>query len=306
MVLQATSILTSPLGHRGLGRTAKFLSRWIFPSDDSVEVIVHSRSHFVVALSDPYWVLLLCPGYKYEPELAATLPHFFAGEVAFLDCGANHGYWSLLAAEHIASPMRVLAVEASTTTHSILCKHAVSNNGGFNPLHAALSDQAGTRLSFITVKDNHAGAFVLGAKKLAHNRPASREEVDSVTLDSLVNRHLPEFSGSVVVKLDVEGNEIAAMQGAVHLLERDVLIIFEELGADQGVRVWPWFLEHTDYDVYSFDTASSKFRLESASTLPELKRQSSCTPNLFACRHGGHFAQKIADYGLGGDRACEG
>jgi len=62
--------------------------------------------------------------------------------------------------------------------------------------------------------------------------------VPSVTVDSLLRRCCPGLAGPVVVKLDVEGAEIPAGEGAAQTLaERDVIFLFEDHGQDPECRV---------------------------------------------------------------------
>ena len=49
----------------------------------------------------------------YEPETARMLDLVLDADTLFVDCGANIGWWSAIAARRIGAPGRVIAIEAS-------------------------------------------------------------------------------------------------------------------------------------------------------------------------------------------------
>ena len=86
-------------------------------------------------LRDGYWTKLLL-GQTYEPEFADLLARELVPDVAFLDCGANIGYWSVLASTRWGAG--VVAVEAAGDAYQQLVRNNILNGSRFTPLHGAV------------------------------------------------------------------------------------------------------------------------------------------------------------------------
>lgn len=133
---------------------------------------------------------------------------------AFLDVGANIGYFTVFASMLVGFHGRVHAFEPNPRTHDLLARNVRLNTvGHVVTLHArALADAAGTR-TLHTFVHNQGGSTLaqLPDRLLAewHERPADRE-VAVTTLDAT-------FAGSGVtfacVKLDAEGSEELIWRG---------------------------------------------------------------------------------------------
>lgn len=93
---------------------------------------------------------------------------------------------------------------------------------------AALSDVSGLTASL------HGGSHV--GRHLRRDKPTGSHDpgvpVRTATLDDLLGSILPGDGQPVVLKLDVEGQEVQALMGAVELLRRDILIVYEDHGRD--------------------------------------------------------------------------
>jgi FkbM family methyltransferase len=138
---------------------------------------------------------------------STLLPHLFRPGAVVLDLGSHLGSFSLVAA---ALGCRVLAVEACPWSVTLL--HASAARNGFSQLqivHAAVSDRPGT------VEFCPHGPF--GLVKHAGLDAASLP-VRAATVDDLLAE--AGWSRVDVVKLDVEGSEVAAVRGMQKLLSR--------------------------------------------------------------------------------------
>lgn len=223
-----------PVRHRGVQRLTWMLSKY-FDTNNRVTIRIGEESRLHVHLDDGYWTKLLDPGFVYEPEIGDMLDRVLTSEAIFLDCGANIGFWSVLT-RHRAR--RVVAVEASPETFHRLTDNIALNGGGVALVHAALWGHDDVSLSIVGHHLCHAAASVCERDGDIGRNGWRSFDVASLTLDTLVERHCAGLTGPVVVKLDVEGAEIPAVEGARKTLsERDVVFLFEDHGQDPTCKV---------------------------------------------------------------------
>src|SRR6266446_1618018 len=75
---------------------------------------------------------------NYEPDVRAALLRFLKPDDTFLDCGANIGYFSVLAGGVVGSGGRVVAIEANPVTYRLLERNLKVNGWGV-AVHCALT-----------------------------------------------------------------------------------------------------------------------------------------------------------------------
>ncbi len=152
-------------------------------------------------------------------ELYDFAEHCVRPNAAVWDVGASMGVFGFAAA-HAAGPGgRVLAVEADSWAAQYLKQSAATPRPGAAPvqvLSAAVSDRVGLQTFAIPERGragSHlaqspgAGSPLLGGTRESH-------PVVTLTLDWLAENCFPP----AVLKLDVEGAELAALQGGRHML----------------------------------------------------------------------------------------
>ncbi|RUM92938.1 MAG: hypothetical protein DSZ28_09060 [Thiothrix sp.] len=153
----------------------------------------------------------------YEPFLEILDSIVKPGDV-FYDCGANQGIFTLAAAKLVGGQGKVFSFEPQP--YAIRC---IKNNLELNNLdnvtvtEAAVSDKAGS-VTLDVSQSNVAASIVNdfgGTDTL---------KVETVRLDDVADKYgdMPN-----VIKLDVEGAEYMALQGAVDILEaaKPVLVL---------------------------------------------------------------------------------
>lgn len=145
---------------------------------------------------------------KYEPEKTATLAQAVRpGDVVF-DIGAHIGYFTVLMSQAVGDSGRVFAFEPRPLNQRFLRRH-ISVNGCTNVevLNVSVGDRSGpARLETRT------------GTGTGHVSATGNIEVAMVSVDSLVDSgRLP---APTFLKIDVEGGEMAVLQGALHTLER--------------------------------------------------------------------------------------
>ncbi len=156
----------------------------------------------------------------FEDEIGFVRELLGGGETV-LDVGANHGVYALSMARAVGATGRVVAVEPASATAIRLRASAEAN--GFRHLEVlecAISDHEGEAVL-------HTGSSSeLSSLAGAPGDAGGSERVRVTTIDRCV-RDLGCASVSFV-KLDVEGEEIRAIDGATGLLERDEPLVMVE------------------------------------------------------------------------------
>jgi FkbM family methyltransferase len=170
---------------------------------------------------DPTDSLLLSVHGSYEDyELSLFTGSIRAGDTV-VDIGAHIGLYTLAAARAVGPTGRVVAYEPSSGNFSLLEKN-IEANGYTNVTtsRSAVSDRAGEALLALNAENT-------GDNSLVRTARADRETslVTTVTLDE----ELPTTEGVVVLKMDIQGGEPAALAGGRRALAAagDVILFTE-------------------------------------------------------------------------------
>lgn len=247
-ILRAVALAARPLGQRGAHRVTWRLARLFEPHNDAVVDTSHGR--FLVPLGDGYAVKLLDPTYHYEPELEPYFAAAMRAGCAFLDGGANLGYWSVVASDECDEPGRVVAVEPVPAIFDRLRENARLNADRFVCEQAALWSEPDVDLTMASHPQWHAGSSVLhGPRAAADGQYTTR--VPTTTIDRVARRYWPD-ERPLLIKLDVEGAESAALAGGEDTLaNRDVVLIYEDHGSDPEHTSTRAVLEDLGFRVYA-------------------------------------------------------
>jgi FkbM family methyltransferase len=145
----------------------------------------------------------------YEPRETRWVRQILKPGAAFVDVGANVGYFTLLAASCVGPAGRVVAVEPSGWAFSRLSKTIRQNR--LEQVEAArcgLSDHAGSMSLFIppSAARNHSPSMV------QPDEIGATETVPVRTLSSWLNSSLGTKAVDLL-KIDVEGHEPAVLEG---------------------------------------------------------------------------------------------
>jgi FkbM family methyltransferase len=186
----------------------------------------------------------------YEPNLTAWLMDRLRPGDVFADVGANVGYFSLLGAALVGESGGVVALEPAPSTFRALQENIARNGAGnVRAVNAAAYDREGTLPIFTVSSEEHAG----GASIVREMGP---READVVARPlAAILRH-DEIARMRLIKIDVEGAEVAAVRGLMPALgrapqsvevvvelsaatERDVRVMLEPLGFQAYVLANP-------------------------------------------------------------------
>jgi len=171
------------------------------------------------------------------------------GKLLFIDCGCNYGFYSLYTAS-LSEQNEIISIEASKNTLEEFKKNLNLNNlKNVNFFNNAVSSIAGENVSF------HESINDWESSQTHKNFKTSSELiVNSITIDSLLkDDFLDDYN--VIIKLDIEGNEINAIKGALDIIKKSnplIIIefskyIFENL---DNIDYLKNFLIKYDYSIY--------------------------------------------------------
>ena len=291
-LLRLVSWTARPVGQRGVHRVAWRLGR-AFPGRNAVTVDL-AIGRMRIRLSDGYGVKFLARGYRYEPELHAVLSAAVSQGAYFIDGGANLGYWSIAASHWAGTRGRVVAVEAVRALFDGLVENARLNDDRFACHHGALWSTDGEELTIVTHAEHHAGSSVVNWNDRKSDAAYSVEPVPTVTLDALADRYCTDGDRPVTVKLDIEGAEIPALEGAGRLLaERLPLVVFEDHGSDPVSRVSSFFLSELGYSVYRCLPNGRLSEMNSVAEIGALKNDPGKGYNFVAHAPGSEFGRRV-------------
>lgn len=165
--------------------------------------------------------------------------------MTFIDVGANQGFYALLAAKKVGREGRVIAFEPAPRERERLERNLRLNghrNVRVEPW--ALGDAAANAPLYVCLG---AEGALTSLRPPTHDTPLRQVVLDVpiTTLDAYASSHtLPRVD---MIKLDIEGGELAALRGARATIETHRPIIVAEIEAK---RTHPW--GHTPADVFAF------------------------------------------------------
>ena len=145
----------------------------------------------------------------------------FSPEVIF-DCGAFKGRWTMMISKIFPNAQFVMMEPNKNLLDEIR-----ANISGIRPAPLLLEIAVGEEFGkgHLNIWDNEETS-IAGSSLLSHvqGEPATRVEIEIHTLDMISNRtgFVPDL-----VKLDLQGYEFAALQGATNILQKSELFIIE-------------------------------------------------------------------------------
>lgn len=264
--LKALRKIGNVLSFRGRLRAPQIILRRLFRFAQS-EIWVSDfdgKFQMCLRLSEHMQRRIFWMGY-YSTEIAALLKKELQSEMVVVDVGANIGEITLVAAQCVGAQGKVIAFEPVTTIAEKLTRHVQINNlNHVVIIKEALGKEAGGQIPIYIscgqdVSDEHQGLASLYGAELGEE---PIEYVKINTLDSAVNSL--SLARLDLIKIDIEGGELACLQGAKEVLRRfkPMLIIeVQEFSAQQaGWKVKELF-EYLEGFGYEFFTIEKKGRL---------------------------------------------
>ncbi|MDR3151420.1 MAG: FkbM family methyltransferase [Holosporaceae bacterium] len=150
----------------------------------------------------------------YDPNSLVVVNALLKDGDVFIDAGASMGYFSLLMANAVGETGHVYALEPSKRDYKRLESNIELNglSGTVSHYPYALADLKGSATLLVAGEERNA-LNTLGSEFGVKGVEKTRSEtVDTVTLDGFIEEE--EISKVDVLKLDVEGSELKALEGA--------------------------------------------------------------------------------------------
>jgi FkbM family methyltransferase len=293
-LIGTAGVATAPIHHRLYWRFCNLLAHPALSLAETHAVVALAPDcRMKVFLSDPYWARLIAASYEYEPDFKRVLRELAQVEYTFIDCGANFGYWSILVSGEALGAHPTLAIEACRDNCEILRENCALNANRFAVLYRAISDRSGIPVRM----ESHGGASA--HIQSGDARDATGPVVLTSTLDDVICRHFGEWPRRLVVKLDVEGQEINAFKGAHELLNREVLFYYEDHGKDRSSSVTRYVLEELGLTVLYCPPAGPLQAIGSVQTATKVKTRKTYGYNFLACRAESDFIDALEPLFLG-------
>ena len=155
----------------------------------------------------------------YDPNLIVAINSLLPFKGVFLDVGSNMGYCSLLMSKIVGEDGRVFAIEPSERDFLRLVDNVNLNRlSNVNVYRFAVSDKIG-KVKISIASEERSALNTLGTEFSNKGiEKVQTEEVDSNTLDAFVEKE--ELDRIDVIKMDIEGSELKALNGARNTIER--------------------------------------------------------------------------------------
>lgn len=191
-------------GFRGKGR---IVSYWLKRGRGPRTRVLPGGLSISLEMSVPYEAMVWL-GWEEREELEVLVRLLRPGDT-FVDCGANIGLWSLVAAPLVGGGGRVIAFEPNPDSATRLTDHAAQSPA--IRVHAtALSEEPG--LLSLDPGEHH---------NLTRVTSDGSIEVEATTLDLAVDGPVHG------IKLDVEGHELQVLKGAHRVLSTRPWVVVE-------------------------------------------------------------------------------
>jgi len=274
---------------RGMGKVGSFVVK-IFRIDPVLTIELSSDSKMNINLHDPYWNRLVDSRFTYETEISFALDLFKDLKYLFVDGGANIGYWSILNSSNKYGKQHCVAIEASKKVFEILEQNRQLNNACFDVKHKAISNSSNQEVVFHNNMSHASGSLI----SLVADDEDRTEKVLTITIDEVLEQYSYD---SCIIKLDVEGVEISAIEGATNTIRNTMpLFIYEEHGNDKANKVSHYLSKLENYYLYYIDN-NHNIRLinDVDSDLENIKTNSKKGYNLFAAHSETMFSSLLEE-----------
>lgn len=181
-------------------------------------VIEAKRGKFLILPNDALGQALINKG-DFEPHFYNVAKNIIKEGDICLDCGANLGYHTVTMAKIVGPKGRVVSFEPLRVIYQQLNGNVFMNDlRNVIAINAAVGDERKmVQMDYIDV-DNPNGVNI-GATKIGVNG----DVVEMVLIDNVIQ------SGVSFVKIDVQGSEVALLNGAMEMIKNSRPVMFVEV-----------------------------------------------------------------------------
>ena len=229
-----------------------------------------------------YFLLKKCEFGDYH-EINTIKKFSDKNKVLFIDCGCNYGFYSLYVAS-LHKEHKIISIEASKNTLEEFKKNLNLNNlQNISLFNKAISNNDMENIGFNESDKDWESS-------LTHHEfnSYSKTKIQTIKIDTLVKDYdLDDFK--TIIKLDIEGNEMRALQGSINLIQRASPLIIIEFSKyifsrDDNIEYLKNFLLKYGYLIY--DTNNNKQTLENIlSKITNLKKRHKTIGNFYLIKN---------------------
>ncbi|MBK8610795.1 MAG: FkbM family methyltransferase [Chitinophagaceae bacterium] len=196
------------------------------------------------------WLPIPLRGVHYDDEIIELAKKYIRPGTAMLDVGANYGQMSVVLSKHMEASGggKVYAFEAEPFVGEVLKKNvAINNRNNIEIVMGAVHFQSGIKLIFPEPDFKRFDSY--GSYGIDPQATKGRE-VETLTIDSLGITEKVSF-----IKVDIQGSDLFALQGAKETILRDKPVIifeFEEQFQDEFKTCFNDYVEFVRSVNYKF------------------------------------------------------
>lgn len=185
----------------------------------------------------------------YEPRMQEVLTRFLRPGMTFYDVGANAGYFTLFGAHLVGDQGRIVAIEGHPKTAHQLRRQIAANGGGnVTLIPKAVSDKVGTA----EFADD---TIAVMASLAPENTDRRTVHVETTTLDTIAGETAPPD----MLKIDIEGAEIAALNGARNTIAKHRPILLVEVHSPEIAAEYEKLMNEFGYSSSTLDATGDRF-----------------------------------------------
>ena len=199
---------------------------------------------------------------SFDPNEFVLLSHVLKPGMVVVDGGAE-GLYSLFAAQRVSAAGRVIAVEPLRELQRLLANLRLNEIENTTAARVALGASQGT-VELAIAPEGHEGQNTVGPRVADPNLEAvAHETVEMITVDLVSREGLHRVD---LIKLDLEGSEGGALEGARAVVERDRPLLLveaedERLASQGGTKAaLVDAIVGLGYRLYVFDEITGQLR----------------------------------------------
>ena len=227
------------------------LVRNILVSDIIIQIYNFKIFGSIKKNKNSYFLLKKCYfGDFNELDLIQKISNF--SKILLVDCGCNYGFYSFFVA-NLSKKNKVVAIEASKeTSKDFLRNLRLNDNKNIYFKNKAISNLDNIYISFNESENDWESSQSHSSFKLK-----KVENIKTTTIDNLLNPYdLNNFQ--LIIKLDIEGNEMNAIQGSLRVIKSFSPIIIIEFSKyifdhKSNIKYLNNFLKEFDYSIYDLN-----------------------------------------------------
>ena len=171
-------------------------------------------------------------------------------KVFFLDAGCNYGFYSFYTAA-ISNKNKILSIEASKLTAKEFIKNLEINNfKNIDFYNKAISKENNNTITFNDSENDWESSQTHDDFEIK-----LKSKIKTTSIDYLLKSYnLKEYS--VIIKLDIEGNEINALKGGLNVIKNFFPLIIIEISkyvfnVKSNIEYFKEFLINFNYSIYN-------------------------------------------------------